>query len=167
MMWESAGNYPSRFGSHERHGLSLVEVIIVVAILAILASMVIPRFNNSSQMARRNSTIKDMRTFETAINVFAMKNNGVMPEQSAELRAGIQVYLPAGALDTTPSIGGEFGFRSWSDTGTAAITVTDAQYPALFVEIDGELDDGALSTGRVRSTETDQITFYVFGPVPD
>ncbi len=150
-----------------RGGLSLVEIIIVVAILAILASIVIPRFNSSSQMARVNATANDLRTFETAINVYAMKCNGVMPKTKGEFKTGIQAYLPTGALDTKPSIGGEFDFRTWVETNTAGIAISNAQYAVLFTELDKELDDGNLGTGRLVSTGSNEITFYVFGAVPD
>lgn len=149
-----------------RRAFSFVEIIIVVAILGILGAMVIPRFNNQSDLARVNATVKDFRTFETAINVYAMKNNGSMPTSNSELQSEVEEYLPAGSTSAIPPVGGKYGFHSWSDTESAAVAVWGTLYPALRVEIDRKLDDGNLTTGRVRSGPDNGVIFYVFGPIP-
>lgn len=152
---------------HFRRGFTLVEIMIVVAILGIMAAMVVPRFSNSSDMVRVNATVKDLRAFETAINVFAMKRGGQIPVKSRDLRNGIKDYLSAEALNTTPGVGGEFGFHSYSSTSTAAVSISGVSEPKLLVQIDELLDDGNLNTGRLRGVSADKIIFYVFGPVPN
>jgi len=149
-----------------RRAFSFVEIIIVVAILSILGAMVIPRFNDQSNLARVNATVKDLRTFETAVNVYAMKNNGSMPTTNSELQSEVEAYLPAGSTSAIPPIGGNYGFHSWSDSDSAAVAVWGALFPTLRVEIDREIDDGNLTTGRVRSGPNNGVIFYVFGPIP-
>jgi len=147
-------------------GLTIVETLIVVAILGILAAILAPRFATTSDRARVNGTVKDFRTFETAVNVYAARNNGDMPISNSVLQSEIEKRLATGSTSSTPPIGGYYGFHSWSDSDAAAVAVWSAKHPNLLADIDEILDDGNLLTGRVRSGPNNGIAFFVYGPVP-
>ena len=155
-----------RFHKIIKRGMSFVEILIIVAILGILAAMVIPQYQNTSDTAMINATIKDFRTFETAINVYAVKQNGVLPNGGSELQKQIGEYLPSGGLNATPGIGGQYTFYSWSGTNSAAVSVAGSPNVGLLSRIDDDLDDGITSTGRVRITSDNEVFYFVFGPVP-
>ncbi len=160
---------PERMGRNRdfRHrGLSFVEILIVVAILGILAAMVIPQYKNTSDTAKVNATLKDFGTFETAINVYAMKQNGVLPSSGSLLQAAISGYLPGGGANAVPGVGGQYNFYSWSATNSAAVSVSGSPNVGLLNQIDIDLDDGVASTGRVRITASNEVFYFVFGPVP-
>ena len=53
-----------------RAGFTLVEILIVVVILGILASIVVPQFSNASQTARQNTLREDLQYLRTQINVY-------------------------------------------------------------------------------------------------
>ena len=149
-----------------RRGLSFVEILIVVAILGILAAMVIPQYKNTSDTAKINTTLKDLGTFETAINVYAMKQNGVLPSSGSLLQAAISDYLPSGGANAVPGVGGQYQFYSWPGTNSAAVSVVGSPNVGLLSQIDIDLDDGIASTGRVRITASNEVFYFVFGPVP-
>lgn len=68
-------------------GFTLVEIMIVVAIIAILLSVAIPNYFNSGKAASRNACISNLRQIDGAMELWAMNNNistGTVPSGSQE-----------------------------------------------------------------------------------
>lgn len=65
--------------SLSRRGFSLIEILIVVMILGIIASVVIPQFTNASQEARENALKDDLRYLRTQIEVYSAQHGDVPP----------------------------------------------------------------------------------------
>lgn len=72
---------PWRRGAQPRRadGFTLVEVLIVVVILGILATVVIPQFSNASQQARENTLKDELQYLRTQIAVFKAQHQDVPP----------------------------------------------------------------------------------------
>lgn len=51
-------------------GFTLVELVVVIAILGILAGLAIPRFMSATETARGARIIADMRTLESAETLY-------------------------------------------------------------------------------------------------
>jgi general secretion pathway protein G len=60
-------------------GFTLVEILIVVVILGILATIVIPQFSNASQTARQNTLKDELRYLRTQIVVYNAQHLDVPP----------------------------------------------------------------------------------------
>ena len=56
-----------------REGFTLVELIVIIAILGILAGLAIPRFVNANMAARGSKILADMNACESAVNVYYTK----------------------------------------------------------------------------------------------
>lgn len=61
-------------GPRTSSGFTLIEVMIVVVILGILASIVVPRVMDRPEQAREVKARQDIRTLETALNLYRLDN---------------------------------------------------------------------------------------------
>lgn len=73
-----------------RKGFTLVELVVVIAILGILAGIAIPRFMSATETARGAKTVADLRTLESAAVMYYAKT-GVVPTQN-DLEKGNTTY---------------------------------------------------------------------------
>jgi len=62
-----------------RKAFTLVEVLIVAAIVGILAAIVIPEFQNYIQQAREAAAKDNLRILRVAIERYAIEHNGIPP----------------------------------------------------------------------------------------
>ncbi len=68
-MRQSLQSVPAR-----RRGFTLIEVMVVVAILAILAAVVVPRIMDEPGEARQARAAQDIRAIESALNMYRLDN---------------------------------------------------------------------------------------------
>ncbi len=58
-----------------RRGFTLVEIMIVVAIIALLASIAVPNFLRARKRSQATRILSDLRVLDSAIDEYAMENN--------------------------------------------------------------------------------------------
>jgi prepilin-type N-terminal cleavage/methylation domain-containing protein len=82
-----------------RGGFTLVEIMIVVAIIALLAAIAVPGFLRARKRSQASRVINDLRLIDSAVDQYAIENNlssGVLitvPQWSKYLKAGTNLYL--------------------------------------------------------------------------
>ena len=59
----------------KREGFTLIELLIVVAIIGILAAIAVPNFLNAQMRAKIANAVSDMRSTDTALEMYRMDNN--------------------------------------------------------------------------------------------
>ncbi len=79
-----------------KKGFTLIELVIVIAILGILAGIAIPRFLDATATARGAKIVADLRTIDSAIVIYNAKT-GAYPANTAALTTA------AAAGTTTPT----------------------------------------------------------------
>ena len=60
---------------HHRRGFTLVEIMIVVAIIALLASISVPGFLRARKRSQASRIVNDLRPIDSAIDQYAIENN--------------------------------------------------------------------------------------------
>ena len=59
----------------KRGGFTLVEIMIVVAIIALLASIAVPNFLRSRKRSQATQVLEDLRLIDAAVDQYAIENN--------------------------------------------------------------------------------------------
>ena len=72
-----------KIDNRRKSGFTLVEIMIVVAIIGLLAAIAIPNYVKARTNAQRNSCISNLREIEGATQVWAL-------ESKAAASAGVQ-----------------------------------------------------------------------------
>lgn len=67
---------PSR-NNRDRAGFTLVEIMIVVAIIALLASIAVPGFMRARKRAQASRVLNDLRIIDSAIDQYAIETNRI------------------------------------------------------------------------------------------
>ena len=92
---ETSGHHPSPITHHpSRHryddrGFTFIEIMVVVAILAILAALVVPRIMGRTDDAKRTAAKVQIRNIEGALQLYKL-DNGVYPTTEQGLKALVE-----------------------------------------------------------------------------
>ncbi len=84
-----------------KSAFTLVEIMIVVAIIGLLAAVAIPNFVNARLKTQRNVCILNLQGIEGAKNQWALESKA--PQTATPQLCEIQPYLGRGKLGTAPA----------------------------------------------------------------
>ena len=85
----------------KRAGFTLVEIMIVVAIIALLAAIAVPNFLRSRKRSQATQVLEDLRILDAAVDLYAIenyKNSATTPAWSdvkAYIKTGSRLYTSA------------------------------------------------------------------------
>jgi prepilin-type N-terminal cleavage/methylation domain-containing protein len=102
-----------KISSNKKAGFTLVEIMIVVAIIGLLAAIAIPNFIKARQVSQKNACIANLKQIDGAVNTWALEQNKVNTDpivtdeifgpllyikaQPSCPAGGVYSYLPVGS----------------------------------------------------------------------
>ena len=86
-----------------RSGFTLVELMIVIAILGLLVSIAVPNYVKSRQRAQRNLCISNLRVIDHAKEQWGFEKRKAVGDRAR--RAEINLYLKGGKAPQCPASG--------------------------------------------------------------
>ena len=85
--------------TNKRAGFTLVEIMIVVAIIALLAAIAVPGFLRARKRSQASKIINDLRLIDAAVDQYAIENAKstgdavTIPDWTKYLKADTNLYL--------------------------------------------------------------------------
>ncbi|HVU18063.1 MAG TPA: type II secretion system protein [Candidatus Didemnitutus sp.] len=148
-----------------RRGFTLVEIMIVVAIIGLLAALAIPGYLRVQRRSQNSRVANDLRVFSQAFESYATQN-GTWPANASPgvVPAGISTAdFKVSVWQSPTTIGGEWNWDLNIVPGvTAAISISNFTCSdAQLAEIDAMIDDGDLSTGLFQKVSSNRVSYIL------
>ena len=139
-----------------RAGFTLVELVVVIAILGILAGLGIPSFVNANMAARGSKILADMNACESAINIYYVKN-GDYPLNTTNLVSSYMANWPK------PPLGSALVKKHDNNDLILDVQATNYAYvkPGSGSELDirvGRVTLGGMTIEQILSTSATSLT---------
>lgn len=147
-----------------RRAFTLIELVAVIVVLAILAAVALPRYQDFSTRAANSAMAGSVKRVSRAIDQYRIDNAGFLPANThpQTLPPELDAYLDRQAFSTALPYSMGFDWDSmaivpsatavaWLDIIPINWATAGTTVPAASVEgLDAIIDDGSTSTGRLR-----------------
>ena len=139
-----------------RKGFTLVEIMIVVAIIALLAAIAIPNLLRARINANEAAAQATLKSYATACETFATANSGAYPALEANLTAPAAgaPYFPI-AMNAV----NKGGYTYAVVVAVGGYTVTATANSAQTGNWDYQITTGAVLGRRAQGTEGDYVAW--------
>ena len=139
-------------------GFTLIEIMIVAAIIALLAVMAIPSFQRARQRSRTTALMNELRVTYDAFQLYVAERRTLPPTASgfSAIPTGMTSYLPKKSTWTGTSPGGGYWYwwnfaptEIWGYTGLVGV-YNPGFSPQELTDIDTSMDDGDANNGSIH-----------------
>ena len=145
--------FPALSGQRVRTGFTLVELMIVVAVVGLLAAIAIPSFVRARERSLNVRFAADLQVAKAAFTEYSVEHGKYPPDtQPGVVPEGMADYLRRIAWTEPTTIGGQwdwdnsqFGFKAGVSVYSPTASI------GQMLRIDKIIDDGNLATGEFQS----------------
>lgn len=140
-------------------GFTLVEIMIVVAIVALLGALAVPSWQRARKRAQADALINELRVTSDAFQIYSAEKGSLPPSAAGfgAIPTGMASYLPKRSTwSATPPGGGYWYFWNfapaeiWGFTGLIGV-YNPSFAPEQLSQIDTSMDDGDSNTGGIHT----------------
>lgn len=146
-----------------KKGFTIIELLIVIAVIAILVGIALPRFKGMQDEGRIAQAKGELRTLQTAVESYFIHQSSVYPSALSLLTgASITPNLLGGTLPTDP-------FNGTSNYGYVTDGANPVKYYAIYsIGPSGGAGSATISTaGVVTETNGSSCIFVTNGATRD
>lgn len=147
------------------HGYTLIEVMIVVAIIADLAVMIIPSFMRARTAEQNTQFVNDLRIISGAFEQYSAERYRWPAETApSTIPVGMDLFLGNRIAFKGTPIGGAWDWDYNVGGVKAAITVNlngAINDPVRMQDVDKMFDDGVLTTGSFRQATGNKYIYVL------
>ncbi len=149
-----------------KRGFTLIEIMIVIAVMAILIGIALPYFRGMQEEGWTMKAAGELRTLVTAIESYYIHNGGIYPSPGTSVSTSSQADLTSASpkiITSTlkdPFQAGGGTEYSYCTSGTGPPDANSAYYVVFSVGADGGADISAIDdTGSITGSDQDDIYF--------
>jgi prepilin-type N-terminal cleavage/methylation domain-containing protein len=103
----------------QRKGFTVIELLVVVAIIATLSSIVLVSLQAARQSSYFSRAKQEFRSIETSLEMFASSNGGnYPPDADRDIPPGLETYLAPGLWPNAAWPDSVFDWDNWDDPVT-------------------------------------------------
>ena len=127
-----------KLNTKNRGGFTLVEIMIVVAIIALLAAIAVPNFLRARKRSQATRILEDLRLIDSAIDQYAIETNKAgganvtWADVQKYLKVGSALYNSGGTDILGSSYGATFTVDTLPGVPAASYTALSDVAPAEF-----------------------------------
>lgn len=145
-----------------QNGFTLIELMIVVAIIGILASVALPSYKNMVLRATLTETAAQIGSFARAFDI-AKQINGEYPNDThLTLPVAQGLLINQTEWSSPTALGGSWNWEGPDGYAYAGISIdSPTATEGEIAELDAILDNGDLESGRFRKTPNGRYTFIL------
>ena len=136
-----------------RAAFTLVEIMIVVAIIGLLAAIAMPAWSRARTDSKNTTFIADLKVASAAFEQYAMEHGDFPPDAGpGVVPAGMAPYLTGMNWTAPTPLGGQWDwdYLTFANTISVSVWFNGQDKDALMQTIDQKIDDGNLATGNFR-----------------
>ena len=83
------------FGNKNHKGFTLIEMLVVIAVIAVLISIIAPAISSSTDKARATTDAANLRNVLGQVNTILVGNNKLNSVTAAELQTAVSITYPS------------------------------------------------------------------------